>query len=158
MYQDSAKLARGRRIAGITLIELMIVIVIVGILAAVAYPTYMSQLRKSRRSEAVAALTSVELAQEKLRASCPFYGQILGGASNICGADAANSTLRAPTTSENGRYTITLANADDLSYTATATAVGDQANDEAAGVTCTMVITVNAANPDGVRTPPACWQ
>ena len=145
------------RIAGMTLIEVMVVVVIVGILAAVAYPSYLSSIRKSRRAEAVAALNAVQLAQEKLRASCPFYGQILGGAANVCGADAANSTIQAPTASENGRYTITLANASGTSFTATATGVGDQANDSAGGITCTMVLTVNAANPDGLRTPAQCW-
>jgi type IV pilus assembly protein PilE len=140
-----------------TLIEVMVVVVIVGILVGVAYPSYLTSIRKSRRAEAVAALNAVQLAQEKLRASCPFYGQILGGAANNCGADAANSTLRAPTTSENGRYTLTLAGASAIAYTATATGVGDQASDSDGGVTCTLVLTVNAANPDGLRTPANCW-
>jgi len=145
-----------RRIGGITLIELMIVIVIVSILAALAYPTFLSQIRKSRRAEAMVALTTVEQAQAKLRASCPFYGQILGAAT-VCGADAANSAVRAPTTSENGRYNITLAGATGTAFTVTATPVGDQLNDRAGGVTCTLVLTVNATNPDGLRTPAACW-
>ncbi|MGD8339828.1 MAG: type IV pilin protein [Gammaproteobacteria bacterium] len=145
------------RIAGMTLIEVMIVVVIVGILAGIAYPSYLTSIRKSRRAEAVAALNAVQLAQEKLRASCPFYGQVLGGAANVCGADAANSTIQAPTQSENGRYTITLAGASSIAYTATATAVGDQANDQDGGTTCTLVLTVNAANPDGLRTPAQCW-
>lgn len=145
------------RIAGMTLIEVMVVVVIVGILAAIAYPSYLNSIRKSRRAEGVAALNSVQLAQEKLRASCPFFGQILGGAANVCGADAANSTLQAPTTSENGRYTITLAGASGIAYTATATGVGDQANDQDGGVTCTLVLTVNGANPNGLRTPADCW-
>ena len=145
------------RIAGMTLIEVMIVVVIVGILAGVAYPSYLTSIRKARRAEAVAALNAVQLAQEKLRASCPFYGQILGGVANACGADAANSTLQAPTQSENGRYNITLTGASAIAYTATATGVGDQANDRDGGVTCTLVLTVNAANPDGLRTPAACW-
>ena len=42
-------------------------------------------------------------------------------------------------------------------YTVTATGQGDQANDDERGVTCTMVLTVNAANPNGLRTPADCW-
>ncbi len=145
------------KIAGMTLIEVMVVVVIVGILAAIAYPSYLNSIRKSRRAEGVAALNAVQLAQEKLRASCPFYGQILGGANNVCGADAANSTLQAPTTSENGRYTLTLTGASGITFTATATGVGDQANDRDGGVTCTLVLTVNGDNPDGLRTPADCW-
>ena len=142
---------------GMTLIELMIVIVIIAILASVAYPSYMGSVRKSRRAEGVAALSAVQIAQEKLRASCPFYGQVLGGATNVCGANAAASTIQAPTTSADGRYNITLAAAGVTGYTATATAVGPQAEDAASGVTCTLVLTVNAANPNGLRTPTACW-
>jgi type IV pilus assembly protein PilE len=142
---------------GVTLIELMVVVVIVAIVASIAYPSYMSSVRKTRRAEGVAALTAVQLAQEKLRASCPFYGQVVGGASNVCGANAAASTIQAPATSMDGRYNITLASATVTSYTATATAVGDQARDQAGGTTCTLVLTVNAANPNGLRTPTACW-
>jgi type IV pilus assembly protein PilE len=142
---------------GMTLIELMIVVVIIAILASVAYPNYMGSVRKSRRAEGVAALSAVQIAQEKLRASCPFFGQVLGGATNVCGANAAASTIQAPTTSENGRYNITLSAAGVTGYTATATAVGNQARDTDGGVTCTLVITVNAANPNGLRTPAACW-
>lgn len=50
-----------RRVAGFTLIELMIVVAVVAILAAIAYPSYQDQIRKSRRAQAKADLT--ELAQ-----------------------------------------------------------------------------------------------
>jgi type IV pilus assembly protein PilE len=143
--------------AGVTLIELMIVIAIVAILAAIAYSGYSSQMRKSRRSDAIVALNTVQQAQEKLRASCPFYGQVLGGAATVCGANAAGSTIEAPTTSENGHYTIVLTAAGPNGYTATATAVGAQASDQVGGTTCTMVLAVSAGNPDGARTPAACW-
>lgn len=141
---------------GVTLIELMIVILIVGILAAIAYPSYQNSVRKARRADGQAALTNVQLAQEKLRSSCRFYAQNLAGA-NACGATAAASNIMAPVASPDGHYTIALANAGPNSYTATATAVGDQANDKAAGVTCTLVLTVNPANPNGLRSPAACW-
>lgn len=145
------------KIGGVTLIELMIVIVVVGILATIAYPSYLNSVRKSRRADGIAALTNVQLAQEKLRASCPYYGQNLGGANNVCGADAAASTLKVPATSPDGHYAITVTGASVTDYTATATGQGDQANDKAGTVTCTLVLTVNAANPNGVRTPADCW-
>jgi type IV pilus assembly protein PilE len=147
---------RGKQ-KGITLIELMIVIVIIGILAAVAYPSYQNSVRKARRADGAAALTNVQLAQEKLRSSCRFYAQNLAGAANICGASAAASTVAAPVASGEGYYTVALSNATATGYTVTATGSGDQANDKAGGVTCTLVLTVSAANPNGVRTPAGCW-
>ena len=150
------KIQRGRQ-KGITLIELMIVIVIVGILAAVAYPSYQNSVRKARRADGAAALTNVQLAQEKLRSSCRFYAQNLAGAANICGANAAGSTVNAPAASGEGHYVVALSNASPTGYTVTATGTGDQANDKAGGVTCTLVLTVSAASPNGARTPDACW-
>jgi type IV pilus assembly protein PilE len=142
---------------GVTLIELMIVIVIVGILASIAYPSYQNSVRKARRADGEAALIAVQLAQEKLRSSCRFYALNLAGGANVCGANAAGSTITSPLTSPDGHYAIALSNASGTGYTATATAVGDQANDQVGGVTCTLVLTVSPANPNGARTPAACW-
>jgi type IV pilus assembly protein PilE len=44
------------RMAGVTLIELLIVVVIVGILASVAYPAYQQQVRKTRRADGKSVL------------------------------------------------------------------------------------------------------
>lgn len=142
---------------GVTLIELMIVIVIVGILASIAYPSYQNSVRKARRADGEAALIAVQLAQEKLRSSCRFYAQNLAGGANVCGANAAGSTITAPAASPDGHYAIALTNASGTGFTATATALGDQANDQAGGVTCTLVLAVSAANPNGVRSPADCW-
>ena len=141
---------------GFTIIELMVVVAVMSILAAIAYPSYLDSVRKARRADAQAALTNAQIAQQKLRASCRFFAGTLGAADN-CDATAAASVIRLAATSPDGWYNIALSNASGTSYTVTATGQGDQANDEEGGVTCTMVLTVNAANPNGVRTPADCW-
>jgi type IV pilus assembly protein PilE len=141
---------------GFTLLELMIVVAVVAILAAVAYPSYLDTVRKSRRADGQAALANAQIAQQKLRSSCRFFAGTLAAADN-CDVSAAASTVRLAATSPDGWYSIALSNASATGYTVTATGQADQANDDDGGVTCTLVLTVNAANPNGVRTPAGCW-
>jgi type IV pilus assembly protein PilE len=53
------------RVAGFTLVELVIVMVIVAILAAIAIPSYQSQIRKSRRTDAKTAVLDLAAREEK---------------------------------------------------------------------------------------------
>ena len=46
----------GRRAAGFTLIEIMVVVAIVGILSAIAYPSYIEHVRQTRRAEVTALM------------------------------------------------------------------------------------------------------
>ena len=57
-------LMRRRRLAGLTLIELMAVVVIIAILAAVAVPIYIAYTRRAHVSEAVAGLGSIRSAEQ----------------------------------------------------------------------------------------------
>jgi len=59
--------------SGFTLIELLIAVAVVGILAAIAYPSYQDAVRTSRRADAMGALASAQLAQEKWRANDTDY-------------------------------------------------------------------------------------
>ena len=145
-----------RKYKGFTTIELMIVVVIVAILASVAYPAYLNSVRKARRADGQAAITNLQLAQQKLRSNCRFYGGGLAAANN-CGASAGASTVMGGAVSPDGHYQLAISNASGTGYTITATGQGDQANDEDGGVVCTLVLTVDAANPNGVRTPADCW-
>lgn len=103
-----------RRAKGFTLIELMIVVAIVGILAAIAIPAFNEQMRKSRRSEAMQALSDMQLKQEHWRANHATYGTL---------ADMGSPT--------NPYYTLTITgnNANNYVITATPTAGGAQAGD-----------------------------
>ncbi len=140
---------------GFTLVELLIVVAIVGLLAVVAYPSYQDSVRKTRRADAMAAVLSIQLAQQGFRGNCPFYAQALGNA-NTCGASAALSTVNAASASREGFYTLAIQanSATGNAYTIVATPVGGQAADTECA---SMTLTVSAANPSGLKAPADCW-
>ena len=151
----TAKTLPNKRAAGFTMIEIMITLAIVGLLFVVAYPSYKQSTRKTRRTDAVAAALAIQVAQENFRGSCPYYAQSLGSA-NSCGGSAAASTVKAPSASSQGYYTMSIAanSATGNAYQILATATGDQANDTG----CTsLTITYNSTNPAGLKAPTDCW-
>jgi len=104
---------------GFTLIEIMVVVVILGILAAVAIPAYDAQKRKGYRADAISALTRAAQLQERWYSDKGTYADSL-------------TTIDAPTTSENGKYNISLSfdSGTPDEFTVTATATGPQEDDE----------------------------
>ena len=63
--RQPARFLTGRRNAGFTLIEVMIVVVIVSILVAVALPAYQGSLQKGRRSDAMSSLLDAANRQQQ---------------------------------------------------------------------------------------------
>ena len=126
---------------GFTLLELMITVVVVSILAALAYPSFMDSIRKSRRSDAVAALTRVQHAQERFRANVATYS----GGFDPTGADATK--LRLSNSSPDGHYTLALSNNAITGYTVTATA--NAGSPQSADALC-QVFTVVQDDPNGL--------
>lgn len=97
-----------RRLAGFTLIELMIVVVIVGILAAIAYPSYTRYVQRTNEAEAQGQILELASALEAHRAK------------NFSYAGASLSTL-APLLQNNANYTPNLVLSDaNQSYSITA--------------------------------------
>jgi type IV pilus assembly protein PilE len=114
---------------GFTLVELLIAVVVVGILAGIAYPSFMDSIRKSRRSEAFAALTQVQQAQERWRSNRAAYS---GSVSNAPTDDPPGLGMRG--TTPNGYYSIGIVenSASANGYQAVAVGVDgtSQANDK----------------------------
>ncbi|MGH8505408.1 MAG: type IV pilin protein [Stenotrophobium sp.] len=142
---------------GFTLIELMIVVAIAAILALIVYPNYMDSVRKSRRQDAITALNSLQLDQERYRANHPAYG-------SLADLTSTYGTTGIGGTTANGYYTLAITSPTATGYIATATAVAgkSQANDSAGGVSC-ATLSVNQEQPvDSNPVQPlslqkACW-
>lgn len=69
---------RRRRLAGFTLIELMVTVVIVAVLAGIAIPSYQTSVRKSRRTEARNALLDLAGREERYLAAYNGYSSQAG--------------------------------------------------------------------------------
>ena len=129
---------------GFTLIELLIVIAIAGLIAALAYPAYTDRLRQARRADAYDSLMYLQNLQEKYRANNASYGTL--GQTAFPGA-----------VSNAGFYNIAVISPSATGYVSTATAAAGTSQTADTGCTV-LTLTVNAANPRGLRTPAACWQ
>jgi len=137
---------------GFTLIELMIAVAIVAILAAIALPSFLESVHKGRRSEAFAALSALQQAQERWRGNNANYGAL---------ADLPGISANTP----NSYYAITVSvNAPPAlpGYIATATAQGNQANDGTCKVLAVRVAGGNISYGSGAETadwtdPGRCW-
>lgn len=106
-----------QRSRGFTLIELVIAIVVVAVLVSVALPAFFDSIRKSRRSEAFAALSALQQAQERWRANNSQY------TTNLTGLPTDTPPgLGLAATTPTGYYTISIVSADPTSYEATAIA------------------------------------
>ncbi len=133
----------GRESHGFTLIELAISLAIVTILTLTAMAFYSSQIRQGRRIDATDALLEISLAEERYRTQNTTYGTLAQVWNNV-------------TTTTDGYYTLSISNVTSTSYTVTATAVGDQANDANGSTSCTP-LQIAASNGTVTKTPAACW-
>lgn len=115
-----------KRQAGVTLIELMVVIIVLGVLVGMGTPMYRQYIERAHRVDATTALMRLSANQER------FYLQNNRYAGGDELADAMPDGLGIGGT-ENGYYTLSITDDEDLAvgYTAnaTVTAGGDQASD-----------------------------
>ncbi len=128
---------------GFTLIELSIALSIVIILTVAAIMLYSYQVRKGRRIDAINNMLSISLAEEQYRSSNSTYGTLAQVWNNV-------------STSTEGYYTLSISNVSATSYTITATATGDQANDVSSSTSCTP-LQIAVSNGTVTKTPSVCW-
>ncbi len=111
-----------KKIAGMTLIEVMVVVVIIGILASIAYPAYVDQMTKTRRTDGKTELAAIMNVQERFYTNNGAYTtNLLAGG---LGLPDANS--------DEGHYQVAAAACGGgiaQCVNLTATAVGVQAGD-----------------------------
>ena len=129
------------KIAGVTLIELMIVMVIIAILSAIAIPAYQSHVTKTNRRAAQSCLSEAAQFMER------YYTTFLTYATApVLSLGCQNDP------NLNTRYTITRSNLGAKTYTVTATPINVQLTRDTQCGTLTI-------NQDGTRGPTTtgCW-
>jgi len=114
------------RVRGFTLLEVLVTCVIVGVLAAIALPSYLKQVQKSRRSDAQSALVGAAGQMERYFTERGTYATATLGSGGVY-----------PSTSQNGYYTLSLANLTATSYTLKAAPAGAQVGDPCGTMTYT---------------------
>jgi type IV pilus assembly protein PilE len=151
LHASASRLQRRRfeRMAGITLLELMVVTMIIGILGIIAMPSYRQYSMRAQRVDAKNALLRLQANQER------FYLQ-----NRRYGATADLAALGfAVGKSEKGAYAITVTNVNNqFDYTATATVTTGGQIDQTLDTEC-QTFSINQA---GLRTATPdpqsrCW-
>jgi len=136
-----------KRMAGFTLIELMIVTAILAIIAAVALPGYRSYVQKAARAEGKAMLVTAASREEQFFQNNKTYTNVL-----------TTAGLNLSALSESGKYQLTIvcnaAPPSCTSFTLTATPQGGQTDDaKCLNLTLTSAGVKGASGTDGT----ACW-
>lgn len=134
-----------KKIAGFTLIELMVVVVVIGILASVAYPSYSDYVVRGRLSEPRAKLSEMRTRLEQYYQDRRTY----------LGACAAGTVAPLPSDGQFFQYTCPTLLAD--SYVVRAEGIASQAvggfrfEIDQSGVRSTR------SAPEGWATSDTCW-
>lgn len=112
-----------RRLAGFTLIELMITVAIVALLATIALPSYEGYIQRTRRVDAKTELSALA---QRLERCFSQFGTYLAGTGCSVGAGPF-------VTPDGGHYSIAIGNRSATTYTLTATPQAAQAKDVKCG-------------------------
>lgn len=131
-----------RRVAGFTLVELVIAVAVLAILMAVAIPSYTRYVISTNRGEARVTLSNTAQLLERCYSRFSRY-------------NAGDCTVTFPVPSETGLYSVTgEVNAAD--FTLTATPQGSQAANDAECANFTLTHT-GVRGVSGTGTVEDCW-
>lgn len=131
------------KIAGFTLIELMVAVMIVGILASIAYPAYQEHVFKTRRAAGKACLLEAGQYMERYYTTAMKY------------TDAPRPTCRNDVSSF---YALDFSGTPDATrYALTATPTGAQTNDKCGTLTLDQTGDTDVSSPATGTTRANCW-
>jgi type IV pilus assembly protein PilE len=128
---------------GFTLIELMIVVAIVAILASVAYPSYTAYVQRGNRADAQAVMMEAAQFMERWFTTNGTYA----------GADIPDGLAQSPK-SGTAKFSITLTDADGLTYTIQAAPAGSYADPKCG----TLTLDAAGVKDASEGTVAECWR
>jgi len=155
------------RIAGFTLIELMIVVAIIGILASIALPSYQESVRKSRRADAEGALLNLSNAMERHFTVNNSYCDAGGaGGANVCFVGAAETGVNdtgapriySPPAQTAQYYKISIFSADESSFSLHAEPINAQATDKCGKLIIDQTGSKTIADHEENVSADDCWK
>ncbi|MEZ0306933.1 MAG: type IV pilin protein [Ramlibacter sp.] len=140
------------KVAGFTLIELMITVAIVAILGAVAYPSYLKSVVRGKRAAAQSFMATVANKQEAAILNARTYFSIPSGA-----ASEWTAVSVALPTEVQANYTVTVVASGSPSYTVTAVPTGKQAVNDTRCGTLTLTHTGVKGKTGTAPAVSDCW-
>ena len=149
MYEHLVRCGHAR-VAGFTLIELMIVVAIVGILGAIALPAYNSYVIRGKRAEGRNALLDLAARQERRYSDSNQYTPNLA---DLNYTDPASCTAAGVQT-ETCKYTLTISGVTGSNQAFTINAQPTFADPECGTLTLNNTGTKGEGGTGDV---PACW-
>jgi type IV pilus assembly protein PilE len=141
---------RRQRLAGFSLIELMVALAIAAILASVAYPSYQGYVMRTKRAAAAACLTDLSAFMERVYAANLRYDQNNAAATALPAVQCRTDLT--------GSYTFAFAvnQPTQRTFAVVATPAGKQADDADCNALSINQAGVKAIT--GSSTVAACWR
>ncbi len=153
--KNDVKIKR-RRIAGVTLIELLTVIVVIAILSSISVASYRRYGLRANRTDATTTLLRIQVGEEKHFLSNQTYTQDFITSPSVL-PNPGLGVLTSATTN-GGYYNIAIApgaGGIGTSYVATASAIGGQTDD----TNCqTLSVNDQGAKTSSPGLPTECWK